>query len=152
MKYELLTTSQEQRKEIFEEFFFQVYFRYFSESGLIFNNMYDPELLGFLGLPPTAGEEDIKRRFRALAKKYHPDVGGDKARMRELLDDGVNGLLFDGDASELTRQISRLLEDPDLQARLGVAGREAAQEFDAATVIANYAQGYHDLVHRLAAE
>jgi curved DNA-binding protein CbpA len=32
-----------------------------------------------LGLPRTASTDDIKRRYRQLARKYHPDVAKDKA-------------------------------------------------------------------------
>ena len=31
-----------------------------------------------LGVPPTASMEEIRQRFRELARKYHPDVQRDK--------------------------------------------------------------------------
>ncbi len=38
-----------------------------------------------LGVPKTASEEDIKKAFRALAHKYHPDKqGGDANKFKEL--------------------------------------------------------------------
>jgi DnaJ-class molecular chaperone len=44
-----------------------------------------------LGLDPTCSIEDLKRAFRRLAKKYHPDVGGgaipeDFLRIKEAYD------------------------------------------------------------------
>ncbi|KAB3531398.1 DnaJ domain-containing protein [Alkaliphilus serpentinus] len=30
--------------------------------------------------------EEIKKKFRLLAKKYHPDHGGDPEKMIEILD------------------------------------------------------------------
>ncbi len=38
-----------------------------------------------LGLPPTATPEQIKRRYRMLAKQYHPDLGGDPHQMQRLI-------------------------------------------------------------------
>lgn len=38
-----------------------------------------------LGLPKTASEEDIKKAFRALAHKFHPDKkGGDEQKFKEV--------------------------------------------------------------------
>jgi len=34
-----------------------------------------------------AGAEDVKRRFRELARQTHPDAGGDAARFIELMED-----------------------------------------------------------------
>ena len=39
-----------------------------------------------LGIAPDAGEEVRRAAWRALAKKHHPDVGGDPARFREITD------------------------------------------------------------------
>jgi curved DNA-binding protein CbpA len=38
-----------------------------------------------LGLPPTATPQQIKRRYRALAKRYHPDRGGDQRQMQRII-------------------------------------------------------------------
>jgi curved DNA-binding protein CbpA len=37
-----------------------------------------------MGLPPTATSQQIKRRYRQLAKKHHPDRGGDPREMQRL--------------------------------------------------------------------
>lgn len=83
---QLAVMEKEQLREVFEEFFYFVYYRYYKENGLAYSGMYDPSLLAELGLSPAAGAEEIKKRFRQLAKKYHPDCGGDSERMIELLE------------------------------------------------------------------
>ena len=82
----LTTMDRERRKEVFEEYLSWVYFQYYRENGLSVANLYDPALLALLGLPPTATTADIKRRFRTLAKRYHPDHGGESERFIELMD------------------------------------------------------------------
>lgn len=72
-------------KTIFEEYFYRVYFQRYQENGLRQADVYDPQLLSLLGLPPYAGGDDIKKRFRELAKKYHPDLGGDSEKFIELM-------------------------------------------------------------------
>ena len=69
--------------------------------------------------------------------------------MRELLRDGENGLRVGFNAASLAAAITRLLADPDLRARLGAAGRDSVQGFDAATTIRAYAEGYHALIAHL---
>jgi len=50
-------------------------------------------------------------------------LAADIAGNRSLVEDGITGFLF-GSAEELAAKADRLLRDPDLRARLGVAGRE----------------------------
>lgn len=66
--------------------------------------------------------------------------------MRELVEDGVNGLVFQWDAAELAEKAAHLLADESLQAQLGEAGRASVQGFRAEDVIAGYAQGYQKLI------
>jgi hypothetical protein len=83
---QLLRLDREQLKAIFEEYFYQVYFQRYAERGLKPEDVYDPKLLSLLGLPPQAGLADIKKRFRELAKKHHPDHGGDSAQFIRLME------------------------------------------------------------------
>ena|SRR6266581_8500857 len=43
------------------------------------------QALNVLGLPPNATRQQIKRRYRALAKKHHPDKGGDQRQMQRII-------------------------------------------------------------------
>jgi curved DNA-binding protein CbpA len=40
--------------------------------------------LDILGLPKLITKEDIKKQYYFLAKKRHPDVGGDAMQMEQL--------------------------------------------------------------------
>lgn len=82
----MLPLERHELKEIYDEYFYWVYFQNYKESGMTLANLYDPALLSLLDLPTHAGVQDIKRRFRELAKKYHPDRGGDSAQFIELMD------------------------------------------------------------------
>jgi DnaJ-domain-containing protein 1 len=43
------------------------------------------QALTVLGLPPDATNQQIKRRYRELAKKHHPDRGGDPREMQRII-------------------------------------------------------------------
>ncbi len=77
--------SREEQKEVFEEYFYRVYFQYYQENGLTEADLHDPQLLSLLDLPAYAGLADIKKRYRDLAKRHHPDHGGDAEKFIELL-------------------------------------------------------------------
>ena len=83
---ELAKLDHEQVKQIIADYFAFVYFQYYKENGLTFDAGYDPRLLAQMGLSPQAGPDDIKKRFRELAKKYHPDAGGNSRQFIELVD------------------------------------------------------------------
>ncbi|MDD2400563.1 MAG: DnaJ domain-containing protein [Sulfurovum sp.] len=40
--------------------------------------------LEILELPKFITKDDIKKQYRFLAKKYHPDLGGDVQKMEEI--------------------------------------------------------------------
>jgi DnaJ-class molecular chaperone len=42
------------------------------------------EALEILELPKLITKEDIRRQYRFLAKKNHPDIGGDAQKMEQL--------------------------------------------------------------------
>jgi preprotein translocase subunit Sec63 len=43
------------------------------------------QALATLGLPPGATQQQIKQRYRKLAKKHHPDMGGDPRQMQRIV-------------------------------------------------------------------
>ncbi len=41
--------------------------------------------LNVLGLPVNVSKEQIKQRYRTLAKEHHPDRGGDREQMQRII-------------------------------------------------------------------
>lgn len=74
------------RKEIFEEFLYDVFLHYFQGPSTCIDGLLDPSVLDYFGLPLDASCADVKRKFKELAKLYHPDRGGSHEKMTELLD------------------------------------------------------------------
>jgi len=42
------------------------------------------DALALLNLPPLVSIKEIKSRYRALSKKYHPDINKENSRMTEI--------------------------------------------------------------------
>jgi len=82
----IASMGKDEFKNIISEFFFSVYYRYYTENRMMNFSMYDPDILRWMGLPPDSGLHDIKKKFRELAKKYHPDTGGDSSKFIELIE------------------------------------------------------------------
>ena len=83
---QLLLMDKAQYRAMVNEFFFHVYYRIYQERGLTEFNLYDPELLNQLGLPYDADGNAVKKRFRELAKEYHPDAGGNSEEFIRLME------------------------------------------------------------------
>ena len=81
----LVAMSDVEYKCVIEEYFFRVYFNTYKTNGFSEGDVYDPQLLELLNLPPYSGFQDIKQRFRELAMRYHPDHGGDAEKFIELM-------------------------------------------------------------------
>lgn len=82
--FKALLEDDDYRRNAFDNFITILYYQYFKERGML-DDVLDPLTLVNLGLPPDASLDTIKARFRALAKKHHPDQGGDHEKMIELL-------------------------------------------------------------------
>lgn len=83
---QLAEMGHEKFKDIVDEYFYHVYSRYYTENGITLSGLYDPNLLAVLGLSEDASTDDIKKKFRELVLRYHPDKGGDSEKFIELLD------------------------------------------------------------------
>lgn len=83
--WRLIKLSKEELEEVFEEYFYSVYFQQCKENGLSLDDIYNVKVLSVFGLNPGATIDDVKKRFRELAKKYHPDRGGDNDKMIEII-------------------------------------------------------------------
>jgi len=82
---ELAAMSRDEYKTVVDEFFARVYYEVYIHNGIIDAHIYDPSLLDKIGLPSIADEAAVKKRFRDLAKKHHPDTGGDAAEFIKLM-------------------------------------------------------------------
>lgn len=83
---ELMKLNKEELKDIISEFYYGVYYQFYKDNGMLELSFYDPDILAQLGLPFDADSDAVKKRFRELAKLYHPDAGGDGVKFIELLE------------------------------------------------------------------
>ncbi|TMC21478.1 MAG: J domain-containing protein [Chloroflexi bacterium] len=56
-----------------------------SDANLARGVLQRQQALAVLGLPLNATPQQIKRRYRTLAKRYHPDRGGDQRQMQRII-------------------------------------------------------------------
>ena len=56
-----------------------------SRANLVRPVLERQQALAILGLPPNATRQQIKRRYRVLAKQHHPDRGGDQRQMQRII-------------------------------------------------------------------
>jgi len=82
----LAAMSRDEYDGMIEEYFSRVYYLLYRENGMAPGRIFDAEALGRLGLPLYADENDIKKKFRELAKLHHPDAGGDADIFIKFLD------------------------------------------------------------------
>jgi DnaJ-class molecular chaperone len=67
--------------------------------------------LDILGLPPLVTREDIRKQYHFLARRHHPDQGGDAEKMEEiseaytLLMHYIKEFRYTFDDEEISRQI-----------------------------------------------
>ncbi len=83
---QLAKMNKEELKNVISEFYYGVYYKLYEENGILARGLYDPEILAQFGLPFDADTGAIKKRFRELAKKYHPDAGGDSGKFIEIME------------------------------------------------------------------
>lgn len=88
VKYNLKTLKKmnhEALKEVMESYFYHVYYAHYKDLLLPMGGCLDPELATFFNLNYDSELDEIKKAFRELAKKYHPDMGGDHTQFLEIL-------------------------------------------------------------------
>jgi glycosyltransferase involved in cell wall biosynthesis len=94
--------------------------------------------------------EGLPKSLLEAAAAGKPIVTTNVPGCRTVVANGVNGLLVPArDTDALARAIARLVEDPQLRARLGQAGRQRAElEFSSAIIIEQTLNIYRSMVHR----
>lgn len=84
---ELERMDGEALKQAVSEYWFQVYFELYGKQWKTSEEkLRSPEFLNYLGLPYDADGALIKKRFRELAKRLHPDAGGSDEEFRTLIE------------------------------------------------------------------
>lgn len=84
---DLAFMSRDQYKSVIGEYWSFVYNKLFNEFIFQAGMIYDTGIMLKWGLPCDADAAAVKKRFRELAKLYHPDTGGDADRFIALMED-----------------------------------------------------------------
>ena len=73
--------------------------------------------LDILELPPFITKDDIKKQYKELAKRYHPDVYGSNEKMTEInlaykvIMDYIDNFRYSFDDDEINKQLPALKHD-----------------------------------------
>ena len=81
---DLIAMSRAEYQTVISEYWAFVYQTIFNETDFRAVR-FEPGVLLAWGLPWNADEAAVKRRFRALAKRCHPDAGGDEESFIRLM-------------------------------------------------------------------
>ena len=85
--HHLAGMSHDQYKSVINEYWSFVYNKLFNDYDLQAGVNLDTVILLKWGLPYDADAVAVKKRFRELAKLYHPDTGGDADQFIALMED-----------------------------------------------------------------
>jgi glycosyltransferase involved in cell wall biosynthesis len=76
-----------------------------------------------------------------------PAVGSRMGAIVELIDDGVDGFLFEpGDANDLAAKVARLWSDPEMSRRMGTAARAKAVRWERGRHVENLRTIYENAI------
>lgn len=96
---------------------------------------------------PTRYREGVPRVLMEAAACARPLVASDMPGCREIVRPGVNGELVPPGSADLADVLTRLLQDRDLRARYGAAGRRIAEEeFESNTVTNRFVSVHEGLL------
>jgi glycosyltransferase involved in cell wall biosynthesis len=74
----------------------------------------------------TPGSDGTCRAVRECMAMRKPVVAADRGMLREIVDDGRDGIVCDGSADALFEALDRLASDRQLAHAMGLAARETA--------------------------
>jgi len=77
-------------------------------------NMDILKALAILDLPPFITKDDIKKRYKELAKEYHPDIAKDSSKFLEIKEaykiimEYIENFRYSFDEDELNKQMPNI--------------------------------------------
>jgi glycosyltransferase involved in cell wall biosynthesis len=105
--------------------------------------MWDRALFGVF---PSTWPEPLGNVVHEAMSRGRAVIGTTPGGHGEMITDGRTGLLVPaGETAPLAAAMQRLILDPDLRARLGAAGRKAAEAFSTAAVMPHFEEMYERL-------
>ncbi len=99
------------------------------------------------GVLPSVGPEACATVVMEAMASGKPIVASDIGGMPDLVDSGETGLLVQpGDAASLGRAMRRLLDTPELIAKMGAASLARVERLKARSVVAQIERAYHEVL------